>query len=77
MHWDLSRARVLRRRRQRRQPLPEREALEVRASGSLHPHPPNPRPAATQAPSRALPADMASFHQLSVEGEQTQALDVS
>jgi hypothetical protein len=83
MHWDLSRARVVRRRRQRlsvrqrRQQLQEREALEARASGSLHPHPPNPRPAATQAPSRALHADMAYFHQLSVEGEQTQALEVS
>ncbi|MCP9833291.1 MULTISPECIES: hypothetical protein [unclassified Cyanobium] len=87
MHWDLSRARVLRRRRQhlsvrqRRQQLQEREALEALAQRRLHPDALTARPApikVAQGPSRALPADMAYFHQLSVEGgEQKQSLELS
>lgn len=79
MHWDLTRVRMVRRRqqrlevRQRQQQLQKEEALEARALRRRQADAPVPSPpTVTVTALRALPADMAYFHQLSVDGEQKQ-----
>jgi hypothetical protein len=82
MGWDLSRARQSERRRQRLEAreqqleLRRARAMEARAQAlrrhdEAHPEP----PAARGTPSRGLPADMAYYHQLSMEGEEQDDAD--
>lgn len=78
MRWDLHRAQVAQRRRERleamerRRALQERDAMEERQQsfGQTTTGSEDPPPTAKVPPSRGLPADMDYFHQLSMEEEK-------